>query len=553
MLGKLAKTFNGDKTKSLAQKAVEATKRHPRIRPVLNILYTHRYVVIIPTALFTVLSLVYAIFGPKQYLASQALDVRNELIGQGDRAGKFPSWEMARTAQETILEISKNTNVIAQTLEQVGPPAGKAAASWPDDETIESMQDSISLHAPNGQELGKAEVVHLSVKESSRERAYAVIMVLLDNVELQLRKVRQERAASMEVESLQAMKIAREDLNNSLAKIKELEEQIGPDLPELRTLNQASAGEGSHQRELIQLRNELRDAINTQNLLEGQRKALKLAVNEPAHLIQTPNELLQLQPALNDLKKGLSEARLELARTQSQYTEIHPKTRNAKQKVEDTMSQIRAELNTALLGLETQQNLNTKRIALLNAQEQDLIDRKKNLARVRAEYDALQSEVNHRSDVLKKAQEQLNEAKSTRLAAEEVNLITRIEEPQVGSAPLGPSKKMIVLGGMLGGLMIGLGLVTFLSAPVGQQQFQVEAVEQVVDEPEHIEPLIEPVVEDLAFEITDELQTPTVSDNKDEKATDQRKEKEKPISDPNAIYILPDVFPQAHCNDPLQL
>ena len=477
--------------------------------------------------------------------------VRNELIGQEDRSGRFASWEAARTAQETILEISKNPSVIEKTLQQVGPPPGKPANDWPDDITIEGMQGSISISAPNGAEFGKSEVVHLSVKESSRKRAQAVILALLENVETQLREVRRERAISMEGEALQATKLAQENLKKSVDKLTEIESKIGPDLQELRSMNQASTGDGALQRELLQVRAELRDASQTQNMLASQHEMMNKALNDPAHLIQTPNELLQIQPALSDLKKGLSTARLELARVQSRYTDAHPKTRNAKQAVDDTLQQIREELSTALLGLKTQRQLNTNRIEMLKKRESDCVQRSRLLAQVRAEYATLQADVEQRSEVLKTAEEQLNRAQSIRLAAEEVNLITRIEDPQIGSSPLGPSKKMIVLGGMIGGLMIGLGLVTFLSAPLGPQSSMTtlpqEQVEQAANQQELVD---EPLVE-----LVNELQTPTVSDTQPQKPADDRKEKEKPkqFGDPNAIYILPDTLPQLENNDPLQL
>ena len=551
MLEKLVRLLPGKKAQAFVQNAWQSTARHPRIKPVIGTLYTHRYVLIIPMALFTVLSIFYAVLGPKKYLASQSLVVRNELNGQEDRSGRFPSWEAARTAQETILEISKNPTVIAKTLKQVGPPPGKPSKDWPDEITIEGMQGSISISAPNGAEFGKSEVIHLSVKESSRDRARKVILALLENVEKQLRQVRYERAISMVNESQQAVKLAQENLNKSIEKLTEIESKIGPDLQELRSMNQASSGDGTLQRELLQVRAELRDALQKQNLLDSQDKMLTKALNDPAHLIQTPNELLQLQPALSDLKKGLSTARLELARVQSRYTDAHPKTRNAKRAVEDTLEQIREELSTALLGLNTQQKLNSNRIDMLKRRESDCMQRSKLLAQVRAEYAALQSETEQRSEVLKDVEEQLNKAQSTRLAAEEVNLITRIEEPQIGSAPVGPSKKMIVLGGMFGGLMIGLGLVTFLSAPFGpqtntvvQQQTVSEQASTIQDTP--MEPLLE---------FANELQTPTVSDNESAKPPEERKEKEKskPYNDPNAIYILPDTLPQLEQNGPLQL
>src|SRR5262249_10208015 len=84
---------------------------------------------------------------------------------------------------------------------------------------------------------------------------------------------------------------------------------------------------------------------------------------------------------------------------------------------------------------------------------------------MRAQYANLVAERNQRADILKTAEQQLAEARASQAAARTASLITVIDAPVPGNAPVGPSKAMIVLGGLMGGLMLGFGLVFLLVDP----------------------------------------------------------------------------------------
>jgi len=67
---------------------------------------------------------------------------------------------------------------------------------------------------------------------------------------------------------------------------------------------------------------------------------------------------------------------------------------------------------------------------------------------------------------LTKAQKDLADVRASQAAALSASVITRLDQPDPGNGPVGPSFPVIVAAGLGGGLMLGLGLV-FLVAPIG--------------------------------------------------------------------------------------
>jgi hypothetical protein len=86
------------------------------------------------------------------------------------------------------------------------------------------------------------------------------------------------------------------------------------------------------------------------------------------------------------------------------------------------------------------------------------------LAGVRAEYGNLLAETQSREQQLETAQKDLAAARATQAAAHTASLITKLDAPDTGTQPLGPSRAMLVAAGLFGGLATGVGVV-FLSLP----------------------------------------------------------------------------------------
>ena len=89
-----------------------------------------------------------------------------------------------------------------------------------------------------------------------------------------------------------------------------------------------------------------------------------------------------------------------------------------------------------------------------------------NLAAVRATYANEVAEAKSRAALLERAEQNLAEARATRASAKAASLISRIDTPDAGIRPVGPSRAVIALCGVLGGLLAGFGVV-FLTVPAG--------------------------------------------------------------------------------------
>ena len=123
---------------------------HQRLDYLLTTLWKFRLWWSVPAVAGLVLACGYALFvRGETWSARQSFIVRDDLTGQSYKPGRFESLESMKSAQETILEISRRPEVIRKTLEKLRPASGAANNSdWINDELIEDIQGSIAFSAP---------------------------------------------------------------------------------------------------------------------------------------------------------------------------------------------------------------------------------------------------------------------------------------------------------------------------------------------------------------------------------------------------------------------
>jgi succinoglycan biosynthesis transport protein ExoP len=427
------------------------------------------YLWIVPTVLATLAALAYAKWHEPQWRASQALLVRDEAGSETDRQGRFVNIEAMQTFQETIHEVARNHAVVDSTLCELGPPSEyKQPNIWPTDRDIEDAQDAVRVEAPGGAEFGRTEVIHLSVTVAGRERALAFCQALCDKLDERMRRLRNDKAQGMIAELDRSAEMAQNNLAAATVRLQSLERKVGSDLGELRVLSEVGAGESNLRSSLNQLEAELRDANATLRSRQQQKKLLQESKDNPLRLLATPSHLLDTQSALRRLKEGLVDAQLRTAELASTLNQDHPRMRAARNAEDGIRREMHAELDLALKALAADLEVSEDRVASLERQLDGVRGRLDQLADLRAEYGNLVSEVRQRTNLVEKARADLTEAQASRSAAETASLLTRIDAPRVGDNPVGPSRKMIVLGGFAGGLATGLGLV-FLVTPLGVQ------------------------------------------------------------------------------------
>lgn len=436
-------------------------------RDILNLLQRHWKLLVIPMAICTLIAGWYAM-KPKSWQASQSLVVRDDMIGDSFKPGRFESLDSMKTAQETILHIAREPSVVRKALEAIGPPKGKKA-NWLDGEagieTVEATQSEISIVAPNGAEFGKTEVIVLQVKAKSRERAGDLVTSLLNEIEANLRSVRTLRLSSMESELSESLKLAEEDYKQFASELQKLEREIGPDLPILLNMINDGSSSNDFQIALENIRGIKRNAQAKLDITAKQLESLRATVDRPEELVATSNELLEAQPALRRLKDGLIDAQLKLSDDLGRFEEAHPAISKARFAISETKNQIRQELQIAIRGLQAQYEVRDQQIRRLREEEGDYQDRLQKLTNNRVRYATLASQADKRNEEHAKARAEYAEIKSLGQAAQSVDLMTRIEEPFVGGKPLGPGRTSILGSGVVGGFLIGLGLIMFFSAP----------------------------------------------------------------------------------------
>ena len=424
------------------------------------------------TVAFGSVGLIYVLFlKSDMWTAAQGLIVRDEANGAVMRLGRFQSQTEMKAAQETILEMARNTQVLREALLDIGPESswfrfGAISKDWPSQSEVSDLADNaIGVRAPQGAEFGTTEVIYLDIKQNSRTRALDLNRAVCKALDSRLRQVRIARADGVIGELTRASAMAGDELRKATEQLQLIEREAGPDLADLRGLSEAN-GNGSTSRQMLDaVKTELRQLENQHNQLLSDRSLLRDTQVDPERLLSAPASILNAHPGLKKLREGLADAQLASSQLRGKYTRSHPLVYVALTSEGEIKEQLHSELALALSATEKDVENSQVRLDSLKRQQRQLEDRLDRLARIRAEHDNLNNEVRARTRIHQEAEKQLAEARASRDAALASSLLTRLDEPVLGERPAGPGRKTIFLGMTLAGLFFGLGIV-FLLTPL---------------------------------------------------------------------------------------
>lgn len=420
----------------------------------------------IPPLLCAVLAIAWILVTPPTWKAHQSLLVRDDMLGDNFKPGRFSSLENQKNAQETLLHIARKPEVIGSALAVLGPEKTiRPGVAWPTEELLHEVGSSIAIFAPNGAEFGKTDVVVLSVKAGSRARAKRFADLLAGQIELNLRSVRQNQLRSMQTELELATEQLQREYDLLSQKVKQVELAVGSDLPVLRSLLDRSSSASDVQRALEQIRQERRLAENELEVARKQLELLEAIESDPDQFAVSSSEVLTMQPIFKKLREGLTDAELRLLTESGRYEPGHPTILHAREVIAQTKDQIRREARAVIQGLQLQTNTAEEKLNRLRASEQQYDQRLARLAEQRVEYEVLAREMEKGGETLGKAKTELAQVQSLAESADKISLITRIGEPQAELRPEGLSKKSMVLLAILGGLLLGGGLVGLFYRP----------------------------------------------------------------------------------------
>ncbi len=415
---------------------------------------------LIPAAAVAGFAVLYAVFAPGTWEASQALIIRNEASNHQEGPGKFGNADEMKTVQETIVELVKSRGVLEVALAKVGPaPHGKGGARWPDPQAVSDLRENVKLSPPKGTEFGKSEIFYLNVRDHDRGRAMALDDAICDQLQARFQDLRDAKAKSMIDELTKTVALARADVSEATARLTDIEAKVGSNLAELRFLQDNSASDSSLRRTLTEIKGELRQAQTTEQTDKELLALLAAAKGDPSKLLATPNQLLDSQPALRRLKEGLLDAQIRRAQFQGRMLDDHPLLQAAKESEEKIALRLHSELDAATSGLEVDLRVNADRNAMLQSQLAKVTGQLEQIAGLRAPYANLVDEAKNREALLARAEQNLAEALASHASAKVSSLIGLIDTADTGVNPIGVRKELIVLAGIIGGLLLGLGIM----------------------------------------------------------------------------------------------
>ncbi len=412
------------------------------------------------------------------WIASQGLIVRDEANGAVMRLGRFQSQSDMKAAQETILEMARNSQVLREALLEVGPEKslftfGAMSKNWPTQREIAELADEcIGVRAPKGAEFGTTEVIYLDIKQDSRDRAIALNRAVCSALDNRLRQVRVARADGVIDELVRASDMATGELKKATEQLQIIEREAGADLSDLRGLSEAN-GTGNTSRQLLDtIKTELRQQENQHKLLETDYSLLRETQVDPQRLLTAPASILNAHPGLKKLREGLADAQLNSSQLRGRFTSTHPLVYVATTSENEIKMQLQSELAVALATANKDVENSQSRIDSLKRQQKQVEERLERLARVRAGHDNLNQEVRSRTKILQEVERQLADARAARDAATSSSLLTRIDEPVLGERPVGPGRSTLLAAMTMAGLFFGLGIVFLLTPLDGQSPSQ---------------------------------------------------------------------------------
>ena len=181
----------------------------------------------------------------------------------------------------------------------------------------------------------------------------------------------------------------------------------------------------------------------------------------------TSSQLLEMQPALGVMMGSLNTAREQLSINEGRYMPLHPALKASREAVKHQEKMLFNSLEPTLAGVDSQIAMAESRVERLDNSIGELEDKLVELTEQRVPYAKLQEDVMNKTKVHSDVQAKLSQVRSYTNSSENIGLLTRVGEPQVGSRPNGLGKKALVLVGLLGGLLVGLGLVALAVPPSG--------------------------------------------------------------------------------------
>lgn len=395
------------------------------------------------------------------WIASQAVIIRDEVGGTLNRQGRFDNKEAMKAAQETIMEIARNPEVIRQALESVSKGSDKLAS----DEMVRQLLNLFSIRSPKGSEFGTTEIFYIDVQDSSKENAVQINTAICDALEKRLQQVRMARYHGIVKELEHSLAIARSQRNEATERLKEIETEVGQDLSDLRGLTDSLSGGGTVKVQIDQWTNEKRQAEIQYRQLKEDISFLEHLQEDPSRVLVAPSTLLNAQPGLKKLCEGLVDSTIHESQLTGRFTSNHPSVKAARVARATIRQSLGEELRLAKSTLETELRVTEQRIALLDDQLTAGQQRISSLANVRADYANALAEVRNRTTIMEQIEREHAVAEANRLAAAQESLITRLDAPVAGDKPVGPGKKTLICLSIFAGFFSGIGLVLLL-API---------------------------------------------------------------------------------------
>ena len=432
------------------------------LRELVSTLFIYKRTIFSFTATFSLAALVVSFFQPQVWEASVqvwAQDHRTALFGDPDH----PSETSVRL--KTLLTNLRQVVYSHRVLETALRRAGALPAEGPDakkvEEEVARFRRAIRLDGPKGTEFGAAQIFFLRVRGRSPEKAKRLLDSLLDSLRQRYKELIVQHAHRLYQETTRQVEESRRSLEEVERGLDEFVGNLSPGvLLDLRSMQgNFAAAESNPRRGLNNVNDQLAPLGAELREEETLLLLLRDALAGRADPLALPANLIRSHSGLERTGKELLEARLEFDGLAARTTEKHAQYQTLLDRLRGLEQTYQEELDRAVVALEQQIDAKRQGEAHLLALKESYRQQLAALSGKYVEYTAMEEERRRWVEIVAEAERRRSTAAHAQLTAAEQVLLTNIDPPRSGSAPVSPRRSLQVIVAAALGLLGGLGLV----------------------------------------------------------------------------------------------
>ncbi len=428
-------------------------------RELLRVVFVYKQLVIGVALAFAAIAGLAAYVSPDQYEARAKLWVRDETALLRN-SGESPreQYERIQVAAANFREALLSRSVLAAVLEQVDGARFSRLRAADQSRLIRQLRRRIGFRMARSSEFGASQVIEVTVRDESRDRARHLLQRMLDEAHRLLQEVGLERARRLAEKTEREWQQARAELDQAAAALRQLVVELGAGLLDVQAMSGSPVGDSGTRQMLGQLLLQL--AQLEARIVERRAMLDRIRSGDlPDELSGELAELLgQRLDHLARIRQAVADAEVRERVLQASMMDAHPELQEARERRVRLAELYRSELQRLRTTLEQELSVLESTARELREERDSLAEQLARIAGRYPEFLALRTDYQIREDALRQAALKREQARTQLAIASQNAVFVPLDGLQVSTRPVTLGNATAALAGGLLGLLCGVGL-----------------------------------------------------------------------------------------------